>query len=51
MESDLEPGFSILFVSSRPVRRELFDLQPTRDLLGWEPQNRWPAGAEEDLNG
>jgi nucleoside-diphosphate-sugar epimerase len=50
MESDLEPGFSILFVSSRPVHRELFDLEPTEKLLGWTPQDRWPAGAMDDLN-
>jgi nucleoside-diphosphate-sugar epimerase len=50
VESDLAPGFSILYVSSQPVHKELFDLGPTRQLLGWAPTDRWPLGAEEDLN-
>ena len=28
----------------------VFDLEPTKKLLGWEPLEQWPAGAEEDLN-
>jgi len=50
VEADLPPGFFTLFVSSRPVRKAVFDSGPTETLLGWEPQDQWPAGAEHGLN-
>jgi nucleoside-diphosphate-sugar epimerase len=50
MEADLPAGFWTLFVASRPTHKTIFDLEPTRRLLGWEPQDQWPHGAEEDLN-
>ena len=49
-EAELEPGCKTIFVSSRPVQKRMFDLGPTKQWLGWEPQEQWPAGAEEDLN-
>jgi nucleoside-diphosphate-sugar epimerase len=45
MAADLEPGFHALYVASRPVRHRIFDLEPTRRLLGWEPTDQWPQGA------
>ena len=49
LEAPLEPGFNVLFVASRPIDRVLFDLAPTKQLLDWEPQDQWPAGAESLL--
>jgi len=51
LAADLPAGFFTLFVASRPVHRTIFDLTPTRDLLGWEPQDRWPTGAEDGVMG
>lgn len=50
MDAELGPGCWTLFVSSRPVQKIVFDLEPTKSLLGWEPLDQWPAGAEQDLN-
>jgi uronate dehydrogenase len=37
-------GFHVVFVTSRPVRRWVFDPEPARTLTGWEPLDSWPAG-------
>jgi uronate dehydrogenase len=50
MEAPLEPGFAVLFVASRPTDRIILDLEATKRLLGWEPQDQWPSGAEHLLN-
>jgi len=49
IEASLAPGYSVLFVASRPVHRAIFDLEPARQLLGWEPLDQWPAGANEEV--
>ena len=49
MEAPLEPGFAVLFVASRPTNRILFDLEPTKRLIGWEPRDQWPTGVEHLL--
>lgn len=49
MEALLEPGFTVLFVASRPTNRVIFDLEPTKRLLGWEPKDQWPTGVEHLL--
>lgn len=49
VEADIPQGFHLLYATSRPIRRPIFDIQPAKALLGWEPQDRWPSGAEEDL--
>lgn len=49
IEATLEPGFVVLFVSSRPVHEALFDLEPAKRLLGWEPQDQFPTGAAEGM--
>ena len=43
------PGLHVVFVSSRPVCREIFDLGPARELLGWEPLDSWPLGGVGSL--
>ncbi len=49
IEAALEPGFVVLFVSSRPVHHTVFDLEPAKRLLGWEPQDQFPTGAAEGM--
>ncbi len=47
-EAPLTPGaFHVVYALSRPLRPDaapLFDMAPTRELLGWEPRDVWPAG-------
>lgn len=38
------PPFAVVYATSRHVNRWLYDLRKTRELLGWEPQDQWPAG-------
>jgi hypothetical protein len=44
-------GHSIVYATSRPADIEMFDLGPTKKLLDWEPLDRWPEGATDDLPG
>ena len=41
------PPFAVVNVTSRPVRHLLYDLEPTRKLVGFVPQDVWPTGAED----
>ena len=50
-EHPLPPGHHILFASSRPAEIAMLDLGPAKQLLGWEPVDRWPEGATDDLPG
>lgn len=38
-------GHHVIFGTSRPVRQWVFDPEPGRALLGWEPLDAWPVGA------
>jgi nucleoside-diphosphate-sugar epimerase len=37
--------FATLYATSQPVRKTLYDLVPARELIGYEPQDRWPEGS------
>lgn len=41
--------FAVVYASSRPLREPTYDLEPARRLLGFEPRDTWPEGAEEML--
>jgi len=42
---DPPPGESvILFATSRPAATARMDLEPARDVIGYEPQDTWPEG-------
>jgi dTDP-4-dehydrorhamnose reductase len=43
----MAPGFRVVFATSRPVREWVFDPEPARTLLGWEPLDVWPMDAVE----
>jgi nucleoside-diphosphate-sugar epimerase len=46
VEADPSLRFAVVFATSRPVRGVRYDLRPARDLLGYEPRDRWPEGLE-----
>lgn len=39
------PPFAVVYATSLHVNRHMYDLTTARELLGWEPQDRWPAGS------
>lgn len=41
------PAYSVVYATSRPPHTLQYDLEPARKLIGYEPQESWPAGAEE----
>ncbi len=45
LDADVEP-FSIVYAFSRQVQGELFDMEPTRRLIGFEPIDEFPQGLE-----
>ncbi len=38
--------WAVVYAMSLPVKRAIFDLEPARALLGYEPRERWPQGIE-----
>lgn len=38
-------GHHVIFGTSRPLGQWVFDPEPARALLGWEPLDAWPVGA------
>jgi len=49
VEHPVPAGHHIVYATSRPVEIEMVDLEPTTKLLDWEPLDRWPEGATDDL--
>ena len=43
------PGYAVVYASSKPEANAVFDLEPARALLGFEPRDHWPMGVEEVL--
>lgn len=41
------PSFAVVYASSRPTHTPQHDLTATTRLLGWQPQDQWPTGADE----
>jgi len=41
------PLFDVVYVTSRPLQMLRYDLEPARKLVGFEPQDQWPTGAEK----
>ena len=45
VEAELEPSrYEVLFATSKPVNKPRIDLSRTEDVLGYQPQDTWPAG-------
>lgn len=47
VEAQLPQRYAIVYASSRPRNKVMFDLEPTRTLLGYEPRESWPDGIEQ----
>jgi nucleoside-diphosphate-sugar epimerase len=44
-------AFQVVYVCSKFVLREIFDLEPARRLVGFEPRDRWPEGLPSEIVG
>ena len=42
------PPYSVCFATSKYTHRLTYDLSDAKRLFNWEPQDRWPTGAEAD---
>jgi hypothetical protein len=49
VEAPAELRWAVLDATSKPTHRLTYDLEPTRKLVGFEPRETWPAGAEDML--
>jgi hypothetical protein len=47
VEAPLDLRFAVVYACSRPVRSEVYDMRPAKDLLGYEARDTWPQGVEE----
>jgi nucleoside-diphosphate-sugar epimerase len=47
VEAEKLTGCAVVYATSRYTHRLLYDLEPARTLIGYEPRDRWPDGAEE----
>ena len=46
-EAQKLPPWAAVYVTSKPVRHLLYDLEPAAKLTGWTPAEQWPTGAAE----
>ncbi len=44
VEAPADLRFAVVYACSRPVRHEVYDLAPAKELLGYEPRDTWPQG-------
>ncbi len=47
VEAPRTVDYCVVFATSKPLTRTLFDQTTTRKLLGYEPQDTWPEGCED----
>ena len=50
VEATTDVRFAIFYATSLPVKRTVYDLGPAQALLGYEPQDKWPQGVENELS-
>jgi uronate dehydrogenase len=43
-EAQTKIHFAVVYATSKPVRTAVYDLEPARILLGYEPRESWPQG-------
>ena len=46
IDAPADLSFEVVYACSRPVRQDVYDPAPARELLGFEPRDRWPEGAD-----
>jgi nucleoside-diphosphate-sugar epimerase len=44
VEAPTLPLFAVVYASSRYVNTQMYDLSSARELLRWEPRDKWPEG-------
>jgi nucleoside-diphosphate-sugar epimerase len=49
VESSADIRFQVVYATSRPARKVIYDATPARELLGYEPRDTWPEGVEAGL--
>jgi uronate dehydrogenase len=47
VEAPADIRFAIVYAASRPLRTATYDLESAKQLLGFEPRDRWPEGIED----
>ena len=47
VEADGLPPYAVLYAASRFTHTLQYDLDPARRLLGYEPRDQWPTGADD----
>lgn len=47
VEAPADLRFALVYATSKPLRTAMYDLSSAKDLLGFEPRERWPEGTEE----
>lgn len=45
----LDVRYAVVYASSKPQLQAMYDLEPARTLVGFEPRDAWPVGIEEML--
>ena len=46
VEAATDIGYSVVFATSKPLKKARYDISQARDLLGYAPQDTWPQGTE-----
>jgi nucleoside-diphosphate-sugar epimerase len=46
IEAPKEIRFAVVYACSRPYRCQMYDMEPARQLLGYQPHDTWPEGIE-----
>jgi nucleoside-diphosphate-sugar epimerase len=47
VEASADIHFAIVYATSRPLGPAMYDLDIAKNLLGFEPRDRWPEGIED----
>ena len=47
VEAPADLRFAVVYACSRPLVQEYYETRPARELLGYEPRDRWPEGTDE----
>jgi len=51
VEAPTSIKYSVVFATSKPLKKTRFDISAARDLLGYEPRDTWPQGTEVVADG
>ena len=46
VETTADIDFAVVYATSKPVRNCIYDLEPSRALLAYEPREAWPQGTK-----